>query len=198
MQYYQELTLIDQAEFPAFYIWPKLYMQLHLAFVEHKDADDLIPYGVSFPEYKTGQRKNGDAFFYLGSKVRIFAHSEQALADLNLAKWLERLSDYVHIKSVKATPDDVQYATFERARAKASLEQRAQHQAKRRGITLAESLQHFKDYQAQNLNLPYVSLKSESNGSTFNLFIRKVEQSAAVDGKFGTYGLSKQTTVPVW
>lgn len=198
MKYFIEITLLDVDEITPFTLWSIFYTQLHLAFVEHKDANDLITYGVSFPEYKAGQRKNSDAFFYLGSKLRIFAHSEQALADLNLAKWLERLSDYVHIKSVKATPEQVQYATFERARAKASLQQRAQHQAQRRGITLEESLQHFKDYQAQNLNLPYVSLKSESNGSPFNLFIRKVEQNAAVDGKFGTYGLSKQTTVPVW
>lgn len=198
MKYYQELTLIDQAEFPALYIWPKLYTQLHLAFVEHKDASELIHYGVSFPEYKTGQRKNGTAFFYLGSKLRIFANSEQALLDLNLQKWLERLTDYVHIKSVKPVPDTVQYATFERARAKVGMAQRAQHQAQRRGISLDESLQHFANYKEQTLDLPYILLKSATNGASFNLFIRKVEKSEPVDGQFGTYGLSKQATVPIW
>lgn len=198
MKYYLELTLIDQAEFPAFYVWPKLYTQLHLAFVEHKSADELIPYGVSFPEYKTGQRKDGTSFFYLGSKLRIFAQSEQAFQDLNLQKWLDRLADYVHIKSVKAVPDAVQHATFERARSKATLAARAQHQAQRRGIALDEALQHFQGYKEQTLDLPYIPLKSESNGSAFNLFVRKTEKAEAVHGLFGTYGLSKTSTVPVW
>lgn len=198
MKFYQEITLMDETEFPALFIWPKLYTQLHLAFVEHKNANDLIPYGVSFPEYKTGQSKNGTAFFYLGAKLRIFASTEQTLLDLNLQKWLDRLTDYVHIKNIKAVPHTMQYATFERARPKAGVAQRAQHQAQRRGISLDESLQHFANYKEQTLDLPYILLKSATNGASFNLFIRKVEKSEPVDGQFGTYGLSKQATVPIW
>ncbi|HNN29956.1 MAG TPA: type I-F CRISPR-associated endoribonuclease Cas6/Csy4, partial [Agitococcus sp.] len=37
MKYYQELTLIAQAEVSLYVIWSKLYTQLHLAFVEQKD-----------------------------------------------------------------------------------------------------------------------------------------------------------------
>lgn len=198
MKHFIEITLLDVEEITPFTLWSKFYKQLHLAFVEHKNADELVPYGVSFPEYKTGQRKDGTAFFYLGSKLRIFAHSEQALQNLNLQKWLDRLADYVHIKSVKAVPDAVQHATFERARSKASMAARAQHQAQRRDIALDEALQHFQSYKEQTLDLPYICIKSESNGSPFNLFIRKVEKTELVDGQFGTYGLSKKSTVPIW
>ena len=51
MKYYQEITLIDQAEISPYFIWSKLYTQLHIAFAEIKDADDKISMGTSFPQY---------------------------------------------------------------------------------------------------------------------------------------------------
>ncbi|MCB1657498.1 MAG: type I-F CRISPR-associated endoribonuclease Cas6/Csy4, partial [Pseudomonadales bacterium] len=47
MKYYQELTLIAQAEVSVYVIWTTLYTQLHLAFVEQKDTHNKTPYGVS-------------------------------------------------------------------------------------------------------------------------------------------------------
>lgn len=57
MHHYIELTLIKDSEISPYFIWSKLYTQLHLAFVEQKDANEQIPYGVSFPEYKSVEVK---------------------------------------------------------------------------------------------------------------------------------------------
>ena len=48
MKYYQELTLIAQAEVSLYFIWSKVYTQLHLALVAMPTQGNV---GVSFPEY---------------------------------------------------------------------------------------------------------------------------------------------------
>ena len=53
MKFYQEITLIPQADISPHAVWSKLYTQLHLAFVEQKDEQDKTIYGVSFPQYRT-------------------------------------------------------------------------------------------------------------------------------------------------
>ena len=40
MKFYQEITLIDQAEISPYFIWTKLYTQLHIALAELKDANN--------------------------------------------------------------------------------------------------------------------------------------------------------------
>jgi CRISPR-associated endonuclease Csy4 len=51
MDYYQEITLIDQAEISPYFLWSKIYMQLHFALVEMKDQYNQVPIGISFPDY---------------------------------------------------------------------------------------------------------------------------------------------------
>jgi len=51
MDYYQEITLIDQAEISPYVIWSKLYQQLHIALAEIKDGNNKVNIGVSFPQY---------------------------------------------------------------------------------------------------------------------------------------------------
>lgn len=51
MKFYQEITLIDQAEISPYFIWSKLYTQLHIALAKSKDTNDKVNIGVSFPQY---------------------------------------------------------------------------------------------------------------------------------------------------
>ena len=51
MKFYQEITLIDQAEISPYFIWSKLYTQLHIALAEIKDDSDKVGIGASFPQY---------------------------------------------------------------------------------------------------------------------------------------------------
>ncbi|NNP75981.1 type I-F CRISPR-associated endoribonuclease Cas6/Csy4 [Acinetobacter sp. Ac_3412] len=201
MQYYQEITLIDQDEISPYFIWSKVYTQLHIAFAEHSDNQDQSRLGVSFPQYRINQQKN---IGFLGKKIRIFANTEAELQQLNLGMWLERFVDYVHFTQPREVPQAkiMGYAHYFRVNPKMSLEQRIVHQAQRHNISLDQARQHFKQYIDQPVVEPYVSLKSlsakreENIDRPYRLYIGKSVADEAKDGTFGTYGLSRFSTVP--
>lgn len=96
MKYYQEITLIPDAEIPPDFLWTKVYAQIHLAFADRENIDHKQIYGVSFPEYADES---------MGEKARVFAPEEADLKKLDLKKALRRLSDYVHITSIREVPE---------------------------------------------------------------------------------------------
>ncbi len=57
MNWYQEITLIDQDEISLYFIWSKVYTQLHIAFAEHSNEQGRISFGVSFPQYRINEQK---------------------------------------------------------------------------------------------------------------------------------------------
>ncbi|ENV11502.1 CRISPR-associated protein cas6/csy4, subtype I-f/ypest [Acinetobacter higginsii] len=201
MQYYQEITLIDQDEISPYFIWSKVYTQLHIAFAEHSDNQDQSRLGVSFPQYRINQQKN---IGFLGKKIRIFANTEAELQQLNLGKWLERFVDYVHFTQLREVPQTkiTGYAHYFRVNPKMNLEERIVHQAQRHNISFDQARQHFKEYIDQPVVEPYVSLKSlsakreENIDRPYRLYIGKSVAHEAKDGTFGTYGLSRFSTVP--
>lgn len=194
MNYYLELTIIGNPELTPYQIWSKLYTQLHLAFVEQKDVQDKTVYGVSFPQYRTLADKK---IAYLGYKLRVFAPTEQALSALNLDKWIERLVDYIHISSIRSVPDDIKgYANYYRAIPKMTLDERITHQAKRHGVSYDKVAKHFENYEEQSFAHPYVQLISQTNRQSYPLYIGKQTAEVLTDGRFGTYGLSRTSSVP--
>ena len=195
MLYYLEITLLEQEEIPLHLIWSKVYTQLHIAFAEQADEQGKIVYGISFPKYRLIlQKKLG----YLGDKIRIFADSVETLEQLNLNHWLERLQDYVHVLSAREVPEDKinGYATYFKANPKLTIEQRILHQAKRRGISIEEAKEHFKALELTETFEPYINMKSQTNDMNFRLIIGKKRVDEACIGKFGSYGLSRTSTVP--
>lgn len=197
MKYYQEITLIPQADIASYVVWSWLYTQLHLALVEQKDSQAKVAYGVAFPQYQVICDKN---IAHLGYKLRVFASSVDELTALNLNKWLERLTDYVHIASIKPVPSDkiTGYVQFYRVIPKMSLEQRIQHQAKRHNVSLEQAKRHLQDYQDDSAPTPFVRLPSQSTGQQFSLHIGKRLTDGVGDGRFGTYGLSRSASVPAF
>jgi CRISPR-associated endonuclease Csy4 len=198
MKFYIELTLIDNSELGVYDIWSKLYTQLHLAMVEMQDSNKHVPVGVSFPEYKIVENKD-KKFAMLGSKLRLFAKDEAILAQLNLNKWLERLTDYVHIKSMSVVPEKAtSHLIVNRYREPRNPEALARRFAKRHSISVEEALNRLKDYKQEFGVLPYIQLKSLTGGENFNLFISQKVVDKEKVGAFSTYGLSSETTVPHW
>ncbi|WP_340600546.1 type I-F CRISPR-associated endoribonuclease Cas6/Csy4 [Acinetobacter sp. HZNU-JH01] len=201
MQYYIELTLLPNEDTSAYFLWSKVYTQLHIAFAEHSNEQGRISFGVSFPQYRMNEQKK---IGFLGTKIRVFASSESQLQQLNLGKWLERFIDYVHITQPREVPQAKVngHAHYYRVNPKMSIEERIVHQAQRRNISLDEAKQHFKLYIEQPIIEPYVSLKSlsakrEQNiDRPYRLYIGKSLVDEAKDGEFGTYGLSRVATVP--
>lgn len=203
MKYYQEITLIDQAEISPYFIWSKLYTQLHLAFVERKDANDKVNIGVSFPKYifeqKTEDRK---ARINLGDKLRLFAESESDLEKLNLKKWLDRLTDYLHVTSIREVPEAkiTGYATYSRKQVKSNAERLARHEANKGRYSYENALSHYQKF-ITTTNLPYIQMLSlstsdEQDKKRFKLFIEKRPAEKSETQVFSTYGLSSTSSVP--
>ena len=192
MKYYQELTLIAQAEVSLYFIWSKVYTQLHLALVAMPTQGNV---GVSFPEY-VYKEDDGKAFGFLGSKLRIFAHDEATLQQLNITQALSRLSDYVHITGIRSVPKNVTYAIYKRHQPKTNAERLARRRVKhKQDITFEQAVKAYQS-KISHTNLPFVQLDSLSNEQRFRLFVSKHSAAEACDGKFGSYGFGVLATVP--
>ena len=199
MKYYQDITLLPDAESNLGFLWQKVYQQLHLALVENKTADNHSSIGISIPEYSENQKEK---IFPLGSKLRLFAQNEEQLERLDMGAWLRRLTDYMHCTSIKEVPSSIdKFVCFKRKQCDTNAERLARRRAKRKGESLEQALEHFAGFKDQNTKLPFVNVKSLSGDQEFRLFIEKevVEQSRIAE--FSCYGLSsrdtnKQASVP--
>lgn len=203
MHYYVDLKMLAADDMPLHQVWSNVYMQVHLALVSVKDANNQVPIGLSFPEYYAGKPTHR-----LGTKLRLFAQTEAELTQLNLATWLDRLSDYVHISSIKAVPATAnKQVVVRRVHPPASVDALARRYAKRsaagkhgaQAVTSVDEarqrLQHYPDTLHQ---LGFIPLKSLSTGADFNLILRQDVVDTAQAGLFSTYGLSRGATLPHW
>lgn len=192
MTYYQEISLLPKARIGLYDFWQKLFQQIHLALAENKNAEGASRVGVSFPEHNAEE-------FLLGTKLRLFAESEQLLEQMQCEKWLNRLSDYVHVSSIKLVPEKVVgHACFKHIKLKGNKEKLARRRAKRKGETLQQALSHFADYEEPQSKLPFINMASQTNGQHFRLFIERQAKEEPQAGSFSCYGLSNTTTVPLF
>lgn len=212
MNYYLEITLLPNYETNLFSLWSKTFQQIHLGLVEMQDTQKRVPIGVSFPEYKSGEK-----FSLLGGKLRLFAQDEVTLARFDAEKRLTRLRDYVHCTGIRPVPGTVKgYAVFSREQPKTGRERLARRYAKRHnleyetalngkvelsvkpgtGIECERTLMSYSEMPHKTISTPFIRLKSLSSGNTFCLWIKKSKAENSGDGAFTTYGLSSTSTVP--
>lgn len=188
MKFYQELTLLPDEENDLYFLWSKIYTQIHIALADRQNKYGNQTIGVSFPQYRCGKD-----FGTLGAKLRVLAPSEDELNQLNLVQWLGRLGDYVHLKSVQAVPQHHRHAIFKRHRPK-DLQKVAQRFARFKGIDFDTALIHCQNHKAKPQNYPFIELvsetsKKENKDPNFRLYIAKQAVETAVSGEFGAYGL---------
>ena len=197
MKFYQEITLIDQAEISPYFIWSKLYAQLHIALAEHKNANEKGNIGISFPKYIYEQGDEAKkSKVNLGNKLRIFAEDQAALENLNIFQWLKRLTDYVHITSIREVPENIKgYATYSRKQVKTNAERLARHRVKRGDLGFDEALARYSNV-VTTTDLPYIQMKSLTSDKSFKLFIEKKNANQSENQVFSTYGLSSESSVP--
>jgi CRISPR-associated endonuclease Csy4 len=191
MNHYIELTLIPDLEVDLNFIWAKVYAQIHLGLVRMQDANKAVPIGVSFPEYAYER--------FLGKKLRLFANDEATLNRFNVSKCLERLTDYIHISSVRAVvASQIKgYVQVKRYHQPASLGSLARRYAKRHLDTSVEGALHrLNGYKVDNTHHPYIHLSSLSGKKAFSLFICQTQASEWIEGVFNTYGFSERATLP--
>ncbi len=190
MNYYQDITLISNAEINLGYIWQKAFQQVHIALADGKNANGNSDIAISFPGY-------GGKSFPLGNKLRLLASTREQLQQLYIDKWLNRLSDYCHCTSIKEVPEEVSaFMCFKRVQFDTNVERLARRRAKRKGESLEQAMQHFTGFKDQESKLPYINMISLSKNKRFRLFIEKKEGIEEKTGEFNCYGLSKTATVP--
>ena len=195
MKHYQEITLIDQAEISSYFIWSKLYTQLHIALAEIKDTNNKVNIGVSFPQYLF-EKNDKNSKVNLGKKLRLFAQNEADLKKLDLKKWLDRLTDYVHITSIREVPENINsYAIYKRKQVKTNATRLARHRVKRGDIGFDEALARYSNV-VTTTDLPFVQMKSLTSDQVFKLFIEKKNAEQSESQIFSTYGLSSESSVP--
>jgi len=192
MKYYQDISLLHNADIELCFFWEKLYQQIHLALVENKSADNVSAVGVAFPEYDADE-------YSVGTKLRLFAGDDRALEQMQCEKWLNRLSDYVHLSRIKPVPEKLAgHACFKHIKLKGSKENLARRRAKRKGETFEQALAHFETYEAERSRLPFINMHSETTGQRFRLFIERQVMEQPQTGFYSCYGLSSKATVPMF
>lgn len=194
MKYYQDITLMPDAEANLGFLWHKVYQQIHLALADNKIAENQSAIAVSFPDY-------GGKQFPLGDKLRLFSGTQAQLEKMNISQWLSRLTDYTHVKPIKPVPEAInQYACFQRKQFKSNLLKEAERRAQYKGESLEAALAHFAHYEKESA-LPYINMTSLSTKDNisprnFKLFIEREFFDQSQSGLFNCYGLSKAATVP--
>ncbi len=192
MRYFQDITLLPDAEISPYFLWYKVFQQIHLALAKNKNENNQSPIGIAFPGYAANK-------YSLGVKLRLIAEEEEKIKQIQCDKWLNRLKDYVHIRSIKAVPEKISgYACFKNVKPKSSKERLARRRAKRKGESFEQALAYYDGYNEQLSRLPYISMISQSNGHRFRLFIEKQEMESPQTGSFSCYGLSSTVTVPLF
>ncbi|TDO96273.1 type I-F CRISPR-associated endoribonuclease Cas6/Csy4 [Marinomonas balearica] len=199
MNYYQDITLLPSDDIGMHFLWSKVMMQLHLALVEIQDANQKAPVASSFPNYREAAQ-NKPA--YVGNKIRLFATNKTDLERLNIQKWMNRLEDYLHIKSIsEVDPSKVQgYESFSRRHKPGNVEYMIRRRMNGLDKSYEEATEHFKGYKLSEdfKRLPFIQMKSLVKNREFRLVIKRktLEQAVETDFVFNTYGLNKDVALP--
>jgi CRISPR-associated endonuclease Csy4 len=200
MNHYVDVRLQPDAEFSPAMLMAALFTKLHKALVvgAHQDI------GVSFPQVQEAantaaakpSRTGAHPRYRLGLVLRLHG-SAAALTALMASDWLRGMRDHVLCGPVQAVPTHHGYRTVNRVQAKSNPERLRRRQMRRHGLTAEQAQARIPDSAAEMLDLPFLTLRSQSTGQTFRLFIRQGPiQPEPVQGMFGAYGLSPVTTIP--
>ncbi|WP_330925051.1 type I-F CRISPR-associated endoribonuclease Cas6/Csy4 [Candidatus Sororendozoicomonas aggregata] len=188
MQAYIDITLLPGDDIEQHFLLEKTFSQLHLALVAHKKPEGHSPFAIAFPQYSDTRRT-------VGRKLRIFG-DKKALLQLDLKHRLNGFSDYVHITTIRAVPDNVtSWVRFSRLQPKSrsSIQRLAHRAASREGISVDEAMKQRSHFQPECTKAPYIWVNSSSSGKRFRLFITQ-ERTAYTDetSTFTSYGLTRK------
>ncbi len=182
---YLDIRLRPDPEFTPPLLMSALVSKLHRALVELNQ--NLI--GVSFPGHDTARPGLGEALRVHGEKGDL----EQLLG----CDWLSGMHDHVAVSPLKPTPPDTAHRVVRRVQAKSSAERLRRRAMRRSGLSESQACERIPDDVERCLQLPFVSLQSRSTGQRFPLFIEHGELLAEPrPGRFNTYGLSREATIP--
>ena len=185
LSHYVEIQILPDPEFPAPVLMSALFSKLHRVLVNNEQSS----VGISFPEYSFKPRT-------LGSTLRL--HSEAAtLESLMRARWMKGLAEYAEVNALHPVPERVQYCIFKRRQFKTNVERLRRRRMKRHGEDYEQAASAVPSSVAQQPELPFATVRSQSTQQRFNLFVERSDTLAEpIFGPFNYYGLSDTATVP--
>ncbi|NLR76969.1 type I-F CRISPR-associated endoribonuclease Cas6/Csy4 [Leeia aquatica] len=195
MNHYLDIRILPDPEFAAPLLFNALYAKLHRTLAEQQRSD----IGASFPGYALAHR-NAEGKAQppsLGTQLRLHG-SDAALEALMASNWLHGMRDHLALGTIQPVPPGASYLRVQRKQARSSPTRERDRLMRRKGISEAEARQRIPDHRAQRLDLPYLTLNSQSTGQRFCLFITQHAAPQAASGIFNSYGLSPTATLPAF
>jgi CRISPR-associated endonuclease Csy4 len=185
MNTYFEIGLLPDPDFSSTILMNSLFNRVHQALAAHR-AENI---GISFPDWEQNE-------FTLGRRLRLHGKDSDLEKVLDPG-WIVGMQDHVTVGAIAQVPPHVRHRVVRRVQAKSNPERERRRLMLRKNISAETARQIIPDSAAKRLSLPYLVLTSRSTGQKFRLFIEHLPlQEQAVEGQFGTYGLSPTATVP--
>lgn len=184
MDYYLDITILEDPEFTKPILMNALFSKLHRALVEVSQND----IGVSFPN---ASKKS------LGDKLRL--HGGQGrLEELEALPWRRGLGDFTLVTKITQIPSTNEFCLVKRVHVKSNADQLRRRAMKRHDLSYEEAVERIPKEAEKQLELPFVRIKSKSTGDQqFRLFIKQTfTASKGEAAKFSKYGLSATSTLP--
>ncbi|ACQ92978.1 CRISPR-associated protein, Csy4 family [Tolumonas auensis DSM 9187] len=182
MDHYLDIRLLpEEPEVSESFLLNALFAKLHVRLGQQ--AQGRV--GVSFPDH---HKRLGDLLRLHGQRTDLQA----LMAD----DWLQGLKGYTQCSEVLPIPATVSYRAVKRVQAKSAHNKRQRSIAKG-WLTESEAQIRIPDTQQKELHLPFVQLKSRSNGQMMRVYVEHGPVLAVpVSGYFNAYGLSSIATIP--
>jgi CRISPR-associated endonuclease Csy4 len=185
MNTYFDIRLLPDPDLSSTILMNSLFSRVHQALAAHCTEN----IGISFPDWE----QNGVT---LGARLRLHGKVGD-LEKMMQPGWLAGMQDHAMVSAIARVPPHARHRVVRRVQAKSNPERERRRLMLRKNITAEAARQIIPDSAAERLSLPYLVLTSRSTGQKFRLFIEHLPlQEQAVDGQFGTYGLSPTATVP--
>lgn len=186
MNYYFDIRILPDPDFPTYQILSALYNRLHEVLVRLEQEQ----IGVSFPHYQLNPRG-------LGALVRIHG-SRENLSKISAQSWLKTgLRDHIEVTELSVVPVEAKHRLVSRVQPKLNVDRLIRRHQRRHNLSYAEAAAKYENAKLSKTSLPFVRLRSQSTNQEFALFIEKSELlEHPQSGIFNTYGLSNNATVP--
>lgn len=182
MRYYQDIIILPDPEITDEVLMAALFAQLHLKL--NQAGEGRI--GISFPAVGLTP----------GNRLRLHG-TEDDLKKLASVRWYNSLKEYIFCKSIRPVPEGCRYRTVRRVQYKSSAERLRRRSVRKGWLTLEEAEQKISVLNQKRGKLPFLPMKSRSNGHTWLLFFEHGPlQEKPVAGTFSSYGLSTEATIP--
>ncbi|WP_414147417.1 type I-F CRISPR-associated endoribonuclease Cas6/Csy4 [Erwinia sp. BNK-24-b] len=182
MNYYQDILILPDPEITDQVMMAALFAQLHLKL--RQAGEGRI--GISFPTVGLTP----------GSRLRLHG-TQDDLTKLAATRWYSKLEEYIFCKSVRAVPENCRYRTVRRVQYKSNADRLRRRSVKKGWLTEEEAIQKISVLSEKRGKLPFLPIKSLSNGHTWLLFFEHGPlQEKPTEGTFSSYGLSAVATVP--